>query len=230
MPHLANIIKKRKSILFICLLVFGLQLKAAEGYSYRLNLGCGFYNDNGNNTSMASGFVGLDFGWRMNKNLNLYVGLNYWDAEQSINWWSNGSQYFWDGSMANLMISASARFKTPELSLGHNKALALFIEPGINIEPIPVGIVSLDEYPDYSYYSVSHSETKVDWFYPSWQLNAGISYRISNNLFLDCSYMVSNMDLLKVYRNMVVAGQNMNDYIPRKELLRAIRFTLGLDL
>ncbi|MDR3704870.1 MAG: outer membrane beta-barrel protein [Paludibacteraceae bacterium] len=221
---------KRKSFLLIGLLLFVLQAKALDGYSYRVNLGAGFYNDTKNNISVTSGFVGLDFGWRMNKNLNLYVGLSYWDAEQSTKWYGDGNKYDWEGSMANLIITGSARFSTPELRLPHHEGLSLFIEPGINIEPMPVGIVNIDEYPKNSNYSSSYNGTKVSFFYPSWRLSAGVSYRFNNNLFIDLSYFISNMDLLKIYRKMTVDGQYLNYYIPRKENLNAIRFTLGLNL
>jgi len=222
--------RKRKSFLLIGLLLLVLQAKAVDGYSYRVNLGAGFYNDTKNNISVTSGFVGLDFGWRMNKNLNLYVGLSYWDAEQSTKWHDNGNEYDWEGSMANLIITGSARFSTPELRLPHHEGLSLFIEPGINIEPVPVGIVNIDEYPPYSKYSSSYNGTKVSFFYPSWRLSTGISYRFNNNLFIDLSYFISNMDLLKIYRKMTVDGQYLNNYIPRKENLNAIRFTLGINL
>lgn len=221
---------KRKSLLLIGLLLFVLQAKALDGYSYRVNLGAGFYNDNKKNISIASGFVGLNFGWRMHKNMNLYLGLSYWDAEQNISWLEKGDAYHWEGSMANLIITGSARFCTPELRLPRNQGISLFMEPGINVEPVPVGIVNIDEYPANSNNSSSYNGTKVGFCYPSWQLNAGISYRFNNNLFIDLSYFISNMDLLKIYREMTVAGQSLNEHISHKQNLNAFRFSLGINL
>lgn len=212
--------------------MFHLLCFSQSDVNYRVSIyGGGVWNSKINTAPL---YVGTSYWWKLNNSLSVSTGLTcWWNYGENSTWQTNNIVHEWDNKDALMLtITPSIKYNQPIFRFKHNN-IGLFLEPGVIFNPLPWSTLNVDEY-KYGVTSPSittYTKTKFDFCYLFWQAHAGLFYKMSNNsskssLCFELSYMLSNLDLYKLYRNVNIEEENLNEYLPKRELISGFRIGL----
>ncbi len=210
------------------LLIFVPSCLFAKGYNEDYDYSGGF------KFSANMNFYQLEptIGWRINKSFHINCGLRFqtilraYPSVHSLNYSWEIENEDNDNRSINFFVAPSLQYKlciVEQKKEKYTRYFNLFLEPGLLIQPFVFDhFYVVHNNPNNRYKQID--KRRIDnfkWAYLFFNSQIGLEYLINDGSFF-IGYELNNQDFYIKRRNIVVEGEELNQFFPKKEMCQSI--------